>query len=102
MSKNDEFGECESLQGLAVAIASLRESIDARFGSDLEIMTSEEAAVYLRISKRQLQRLSVERGLIPYSQLNGDGSAVRFLKTDLMEYVISTRVPTLEEAKNHL
>lgn len=99
MSDNDEFSECESLKDLAEAIVSLREAIDVRLGPDLEVMTKKEAAAYLRISKRQLERLAIERGLIAYSQLNGDGSAIRFTKTDLIEFIVSTKVPTLEEIR---
>ena len=96
---NDKFDDCESLRDLIRAVVSLREMIDAQFKPVPEIMTVKEAATYLKISERQLRTLSTEKALIAYSQLNGDGSAVRYRKPDLDDFLVSCRVPTLEEVR---
>ena len=102
MSELDEFGECKNLKELSDAIISLREAIDTRLGPVLEVFTFNDAAAYLQVSGRQVQILSVEKGLIAYSQLNGDRSAVRFKKGDLDDYLLRCRVPTNEEARANI
>jgi excisionase family DNA binding protein len=56
--------------------------------SDLSLLTPDEAAEVLRLSKASIYRL-VERRMIPFHRVSG---SLRFSRKDLEEYVLRGRV----------
>lgn len=58
--------------------------------ADVEVLTPDEAAAFLKVSKRTLMKEWVPKRMIPVIRPYGSNRS-RFLKSDLVDFVLASR-----------